>query len=101
MKRTHDAEKIQELEKLQKKNERLRREQELSRGWMKLHAEFRREGQELPPPTFLNDDKEPSETQPLRSRTIINKKIGGRRIQSARKTHHTVSKVGESHFTTL
>lgn len=97
-------EKIQELEKLQKKSrrsERLRREQELSRGWMKLHAEFRREGQELPPPTFLNDDKEPSETQPLRSRTIINKKIGGRRIQSTRKTHHTVSKVGESHFTTL
>lgn len=69
----NDAERIKELEILQKENKRLRQEQGLSRKWLKLWSEFRKAGAELLPPTFLED---PSEQPPQKSQTVASKKTG-------------------------
>lgn len=64
---------------------------------MRLRAEFWREGQELPLPTFLDEEKDPSKAQPQLSRTLISKKVGGRGIQFTRRARPSVSEVGENH----
>lgn len=46
------------LKNLQKENELRRREQELSKQWLKLRTEFCKAGKEFPPPTLLDDPTE-------------------------------------------
>lgn len=64
---------------------------------MRLCVEFLKEGQELPPPTFFEEDKDPSKAQPQWSRTLISMKIGGRGMQSSRRVCPSINEVGESH----
>lgn len=92
--RSNEAKQQKEIEDLQKKNERLRREQDILRRWMRLRAKFHCEG--LSPPTFLDDERDPSEAPPQQSCTVISKKTMGRGVRS-RKTLCSISEVGESH----
>lgn len=65
---------------------------------MQLRVEFQCEGQDLPPPTFLDDERDPSEAPPQRSRTLASKQTRGRGLPS-KKTLPSISEVGESRHT--
>lgn len=78
---------------MRKENEQLRRELDLSKQWMQLCVVFRKQG--LSPPTFPDDDTEPSKTKLPRSQTIVSKQTRGPTV-AARKPLRSTSKVGES-----
>lgn len=90
------TEKMKELERLQKENKHLKQEEELSKQWLKLWSNFYKVGDELPPPTFLED---PSEQPPQQSQTVVSKKTRRREVQTDRRQYQIISKVGESYHT--
>lgn len=93
--RSSEAKQMKEIEELQRENKCLRKEQDLTWQWMHLRAESRRQSQELPPLTFLDDEREPSEAPPQWSRTTASKQTRGR-VAPSRKTLCSISEVAKS-----
>lgn len=94
----------QEIFQLQKEVERLKRQQELSRKWLKLWTECRYLRQELPTPSFLMEDvPQPSNNQPMQSKVAPSRRSEHRQSTPLvrNKKNNTlakraISEVGES-----
>lgn len=87
------------VERLRKEVETVKRNQQLTRKWVSLRAEFCEAGQDLLPHFLVGQDSErPTETEPMKSRTIFSHKSPTRKptnpIRIGKYTH--IGKTGKA-----